>query len=551
MSRSRSPSLVFIVGGLLLVLIGLFLLTHRQPADQTARPVADDDKPGPSARISSTTSVDPSDEADEAVPHAATIARLAEKLASRLTHPATRAHEAVLIFKNADGYRRFLARAAEAGVIVAGQIDALNIVRVRVRAYDTFSAELVARASDYGGVGANTFVEIPPAPEERASSRQFAVGDALPATLGVPPGTDTSTWGHGVTVAVLDGGAVPHPSLGSRLRYLDIGLGYAGTGESGRHGTAVAALVAGSDADTAGVAPAAGVLSIRVVNTDGKSDVFTVTQAIVAAVDAGATILNLSLGGYSTSEALNRAITYATDHGAIIVAAAGNDGAARLTWPAADPRVVSVGATDAAGHQTSFSNSAPQLHLTAPGLGIQTAGMDGGHISFSGTSASAPIVSGAIAALMSQSPGMTAAQAVQVLQTYSADGGAAGVDPDYGHGTLDLGWVLARDNRSRVDTTVSSHHYNPDTASLEIVVQNRSAAPATSLALTVDMNGTISRYTVPSIGAGGSLGVEIPVDATIAAGPITLRTRLDNPPGVVDALPANNTRGSLIDLAGR
>ena len=551
MSRPRSYSLLLTAGVLLLVLVILYFFTHRplpmEGGDHDLTPASDTppgvgtDQPTPGSLVAT----------DDNLALAATTAELAQKLSMRLTRPDTRAHEAILIFKTADGYARFLARAAAAGVIVAGQIDPLHIVRVRVRAYDAFAAELVARAADYGGVSANTFVQMPPVPEERASGRQFAVGNALLATLGVPAGTDTSAWGRGVTVAVLDGGAVPDPTLGARLRYLDIGLGYAGTGEGGHHGTAVAALVGGSAADAAGVAPAATVLSIRVLDTDEKSDAFTVTQGIVAAVDAGAQIVNLSLGGYGTSEPLARAIAYATDRGVIIVAAAGNDGVSRLVWPAADPRVVSVGATDATGRQANFSNSGPQLHLTAPGVGIQTAALNNERALFSGTSASAPVVSGAIAVLLSQSPGLTAAQAVEILQTYSDDGGAAGEDPNYGHGTLDLGWALARADATRIDTAISDHHYNPDTASLEIVLQNRGARPAANLTLTVDLNGRVTTYPVSTLAAGRSTTVPVAVDAATAAGPITLRTRLDNADGVTDAIPANNTRASLIDLAGR
>ncbi len=552
MSRSRPFPLLATAGGLLLVLIGLFFLTHRRPVTPPSSASTDASDPASTSSFAPAyASTDLATDPDENLSQAAHVAALAEKLATHLNHPSTRAHEAVLVFKTADGYRRFLARAAQAGVIIAGQIDALNIVRVRVRAYDTFAAELVARAADYGGIGANTFVELPPPPEERAIARQVAVGNTLLATLGVPTGTDTSAWGRGITLAILDGGAVPHPTLGARLRYLDIGLGYAGTGATGQHGTAVAALAAGSAADTPGVAPAATVLSIRVTNTDDKSDVFTVTQAIVAAVDAGAQVVNLSLGGYSTSEALNRAIAYAGDRGVVIVAAAGNDGASRLTWPAADPRVVSVGATDGRGVQTDFSNSGPLLQLTAPGLGIQTAGLDNDVTHFSGTSASAPIVSGAIVALMSQTPGLTAAAAVEILRTHSADGGATGVDPNYGHGTLDLGWALARNDPARVDIAVSSHHYDPETASLEVVLQNRGALPAARLTLTVDLNGRVSTHTVPLMEAGRSIAVPLPIDEATAAGPIALRTRLDNPEGVIDARPDNNSRGTLIDLAGR
>lgn len=555
MSRSRSDSLLLISGVLLLILVGLFFLTHRslEPDPAPSVSTASTESPANSSASASPTADSPAPAAptDSDLALNATTAELSQKLSTRLTRPDTRAHEAVLLFKNADGYRRFLARAAQVGVIVAGQIDALNVVRVRVRAYDTFAADLVARAADYGGISANTFVSMPPPPAERLVTRQVGVGNNLLATLGVPAGTDTSTWGRGITIAVLDGGAVPDPTLGARLRYLDIGLGYAGTGASGLHGTSVASIVAGSAADAPGIAPASTVLSIRVIDTDDKADVFTVTQGIVAAVDGGAQLINLSLGGYSMSDVLTRAITYATDKGVVIIAAAGNDGINRLVWPAADPRVVSVGATDATGRQASFSNSGPQLRLTAPGIGIQAAALANQRAPFSGTSAATPVVTGALAALLSQTPGLTATQAVALLQTYSDDGGAAGTDPNYGSGTVDLGWALARADTTRTDTAVSSHYYDADTASLEVVVQNRSARPAANLTLAIELNDRASTIAIPALSAGQSLAVPIPLDAATAAAPITLRTRLDNPEGVTDASPANNTRASRIDLSGR
>ncbi len=552
MSRSR-PTLFLATGGVLLLLV-LFLLTHRRPSPPP-EPVALNMSSGSASphtldsRALRTASdlLPPTDIDDPS--QADSVAALSQKLATHLTRPNTRAHEAILVFKNADGYRRFLGHAAESGVIVVAQIDPLNIVRVRIRAYDTFAARLVARAADFGGVSANAFIEFPPPPAARATGPAFGVGDALLPSVGLPAHTDTSDWGRGVTIAILDGGALPHPTLGARLRYLDIGLGYAGTGTSGQHGTAVAALAAGASADTPGLAPAASLISIRVSDTDSKSDVFTVTQAIVAAVDAGAQVINLSLGGYSTSSALDRAIAYATARGVVLVAAAGNDGASRPTWPAADPRVVSVGATDATGLLAPFSNSGPHLHLTAPGVGIQTAAPDNGSTVFSGTSASAPLVTGAIAALMSQTPGLTAARAVEILRNHSADGGAPGADPDYGHGTLDLGWALARNDLNRLDAAVSGHHYNPDTGALEIVLQNRSARPATQLTLTIELNGNTSTRAIPVLSPGQSLAVPVPFNATATG--LTLRTRLDHPEGITDAVPANNTRATRLELPSR
>ena len=533
---------------IILLVIGavlLWLLWHFTPRRAEAG------RPEPAVVFTSQASgpAEIDDSASRDFARAENAAALAEKLGRRLTRAGVRAHEAVLVFKNADGYRRFLLRASQTGVEVLGKIDPLSIARVRVRAYDTFASELLAHAADYGGVAANTFIQAPPVPDDRTAHPQVPVRGNLLATLGVT--TDNSTWGQGVTIAVLDGGVSPDVTLGGgRLRYLDIGLGYNDVGADSAHSTGVAALAAGSSADAHGVAPAASILSVRVTSTDGKSDAFTVTQAIVAAVDAGVQIINVSMGGYATSEALDRGIGYAVDHGVVIVAAAGNDQAYRLTWPAADPRVVSVGAVDATGQQVNFSNSGPQLRLTAPGYGIQTAGLNGERTLFSGTSASAPVVSGAIAAVMSETPGLTAAQAVQVLQTHADDGGPAGVDPDYGNGVVDLGWAMARNDPARADVAISANTYDAETATFAIVIQNRGARGADGLTLTADVNGAAGTYAVPSLAPGVSIAVKLPVEPAQLArgGRFVLRTELVLPSGFIDQIPANNRRASVLVL---
>ena len=539
MKGKTEISILFIIG---LALALLLAWLHLHPADTP--PALTTPASSPVSEPTTAAGTIPND-ATLTVDDTASV--LAAKLNRRFTRADARPHEAVLIFKNDDGYRRFLARAAQTGVEVLAQIDPLWVVRVHVRAYDTLAAELLAHAADYGGVAANTLVQAPPVPEERTAHSEVPVRNTLLATLGVT--TDNSTWGHGVTIAVLDSGALSDVTLGGgRLQYLDIGLGYTGPADDSLHGTAVSALAAGSSPDARGVAPAAGILSIRVTDTDGKSDAFTVTQAIVAAVDAGAKIINISMGGYSTSEALDRAVAYADAHGTVIVAAAGNDQASRLAWPAANPRVISVGAVDANGRQVSFSNSGEQLHLTAPGYGIQTAGANGTRILFSGTSASAPVVSGAIAAVMSETPSLTAVQAVQILQTHADDSGPAGDDPDYGHGVLDLGWAMARNDPTRADIAISSHAYDTESSTISVVIQNRGSATASGMTLTTELDGKTGNYSVPSLAPGGVTSISLPLDPAQLAreSRIVLRTQLVLPSGFVDQFPANNTRASVL-----
>lgn len=467
-----------------------------------------------------------------------------------------RAKESLLTFKDAEAYRRFLARAKAAGLTILGELPGLRTIRVSYDSLDALRAELAKNAADYAGLSANTLVNIPSGPstptkEDRAAITQIPFGNTALPFLGVP--TEHSTWGKGVTIAVLDTGVLPDSTFGSgRLRTLDIGYGtVAGRGEDDGHGTAVAALAAGASADAPGVAPSANLLSIRVTDASGTSDTFTVAQAILAATDAGAKVINVSLGGYSTNATLDAAIAYATERGAIIVAAAGNDQAAQLAWPAADSRVISVGAVDRAGQQVTFSNSGPQLSITAPGYGVQTAWQDGQRVYVDGTSASAPLVSGAIAAALSQNSTLTPATAAQLVVQTASDAGAPGADANYGNGILNLDWAMNRHTTGHYDTAIASHYYDAANNQMQFVVQNRSAAAVAGLQLSLNTTGGTTASTlisVPSLAAGESYIATVPVDnaALKTAGTLTYATQLTNPPGLTDSAPANNRKSSTL-----
>ncbi|MBL9211111.1 MAG: S8 family serine peptidase [Opitutaceae bacterium] len=473
-------------------------------------------------------------------------------LARALRAGDVRTREAVLTFRDDEALQRFLARALPAGLTVVDRLDRLRAVRVRFDSLDELRRELRARGPDVSGAEANPLIGLPspPAREDRAAVNHVPFGNETLAAIGAA--ADRSTWGRGTTIAILDTGVAGDATFGTgRLRTLDLGLGTApGAGADDGHGTAVAALAAGAAGDAAGVAPAAGVLGIRVTDASGVSDLFTLSRAIVAAVDAGAQVINISLGGYATGPVLDAAIDYATRNGAVLVAAAGNDQAAQLAWPAADPRVISVGAVDRLEQQVTFSNSGAQLQLTAPGYGVQTAWLDGQRVQVSGTSASAPVVAGAIAAVMSQFPSLTAAQAAELLVSTANDGGTPGADPAYGRGILNVATALNRNNAAYVDTAVSSLTYDAATGQMQIVVQNRSGRSITGLALSINAGGSTQTQVVPSLSPGETHVARVPVsDSTLqAAGRLTISTRLTNPAGAVDQVPANNTRASVLTV---
>lgn len=472
-------------------------------------------------------------------------AEWARLLRTRLNHERARPGEAVLTFRDTGARRRFLERVAMSGVVVLDGIDGLDVVRVRVGDYEAFARELAGHGGDYLGIGANAVfaAPVPPVADARAARVNAPVGADLLAALGVEAGG--AEWGRGVLIAILDGGTARDVTFGERVSYADVGYGRL---PAGSHGTSVAALAAGAAPDARGVAPAAEVLSIRVTTADGTSDAFAVARGIFAAVEAGARVINISLGGYATSSVLGEAVEYALAAGVAVVAAAGNDQAAALMWPAAYPGVLSVGAVDAVGRQAMFSNSGEGLKLTAPGYAVRTAGENGERILFSGTSASAPVVAGAIAALLSQSPDLGALEAAEILMGHANDGGPAGRDPDYGRGSVNLGWALDRMNDLRSDPAISALNPRMADGAIDVVVQNRGARFVTGLELVVSAGGATERRPLPMLDVGASLTATFMPTGTAREpdGSIRVLAELILPAGFRDDAPANNRASGLL-----
>lgn len=482
---------------------------------------------------------------------ARTLLEMLQRLAAERER---RAREALLAFKDDAALQRFLDRAGKNGLTVIDRLDGLRTVRVRYEGLGALQDDLLQHADDYAEIAGNALMHIPSAParEKRTNQEQIPFGNDTLAFLGAEG--DRNGWGRGVTIAIIDSGVAADATFGDRLRRVDVGRGLnPGSGDGDGHGTAVAALAAGMSSDAAGVAPSASLLSIRVTDGEGLSDVFTVSRAILAAVDAGAKIVNVSLGGHTTNGTLNAAIAYATERGALIIAAAGNDQAAQLAWPAADNRVVSVGAVDKAEQQVSFSNSGPQLKLSAPGLGVQTAWLDGQRAYVDGTSASAPLVSGAVAAVISQNPSLTPQQAAELVIATANDAGAPGADPAFGGGILNLGWAMNRHTPGYVDTAIASHYFDAENQQMLFVVQNRSSQAVTGLHLDVSTHQTARRYTVPNLAAGESYVAKTPVDAAALKSGKSVRfsTQLSTPAGLTDRVPTNNQRASVLALPTR
>src|SRR6266404_2043441 len=270
-----------------------------------------------------------------------------------------------------------------------------------------------------------------------------------------------ATRGEGVTVAVIDTGIYPVDDLEpSRLVK---GWNFVGHNDDARddhaHGTHVAGTVAqstGNGKGVAGMAPRARLMPIKVLSAFGSGTSHDIAEGIRWAVDHGARVLNLSLGGGARSLAMESAVAYARRKGAIVVCAAGNSGSRGVSFPAAYPGAFAVSAVGPKGFAAPYTTFGPQVRLAAPG-GDKSLGEEAGVLQetlaegsttesafrwFQGTSMATPHVAGAAALVMSL--GVSSPGAVEALLRSTARKPPAD-DPDrYGAGLLDAAAAVRR-----------------------------------------------------------------------------------------------------------
>jgi subtilisin family serine protease len=252
------------------------------------------------------------------------------------------------------------------------------------------------------------------------------------------------TRGAGIVVAVVDTGIAPAPDLEGRLLAgWNVVEGTTDATDDNGHGTHVAGTIA-ENADNglaeAGLAPEVSLLPVKVLDASGGGTDSDVAGGIVWAADHGARVLNLSLGGASSSRVLSDAVRYATTHGVLVVAAAGNESGA-VGYPARIASVLGVGAVDSSLARASFSNTGTGLDLVAPGVGIvqQTLGDTPGSFvdaTYSGTSMATPFVTAAAALVLASKPKTTPASVLRLLERTAQDLGVAGRDDETGYGLV-------------------------------------------------------------------------------------------------------------------
>lgn len=201
------------------------------------------------------------------------------------------------------------------------------------------------------------------------------------------------------------------------------------------HGTAVAGLLHL-------IAPEAHIMPLKAFGPDGTATLDAVVSAIYYAVDNGANVLNLSFSATESSQALRDAIRYAVRHGVVVVASAGNDNSTEVVYPGAYRPVLNTASVDAQNLKATFSNYGHTVSLAAPGVGLITIYPDNHWAAVSGTSFSAPLVSGE-AALLYQLFHNGLGVDGRVVST-SNDDIAGNVHRSLGHGLIDVDRALTR-----------------------------------------------------------------------------------------------------------
>ncbi|KCZ46675.1 MULTISPECIES: S8 family peptidase [unclassified Hyphomonas] len=250
------------------------------------------------------------------------------------------------------------------------------------------------------------------------------------------------------------------------------------------HGTFTSGLIAAevnNGIGMTGLNPYARIMVLKAVNNFGRTRTAYVTDAIRYAVDNGARVINLSLGGPSALELETAALDYAAQNDVLVVVAAGNEGQDLADYAFVNhPAVITVAAIGRNGERSTYSNWGPQVSIAAPGEDILSlraratdtlmnitdaykpgsaiVGPDKRYYRATGTSFAAPFVTGGASLLWSRNPSLTANQVRQALLQSAKDIGASGVDQFTGHGALDIGAAFAADPNASIVAEISSVH---------------------------------------------------------------------------------------------
>jgi hypothetical protein len=289
---------------------------------------------------------------------------------------------------------------------------------------------------------------------QQAAQSVISKGDPAQYTLAKLriPQAHTVTKGDNVLVAVIDSGIdVTHPELNGVIAGTFAAFDPMEKPHS--HGTAIAgAIAAQARLRLMGCAPAVRILAIkafREADFGAEGTSFNIFKGLEYAVAQGAQVINMSFAG-PRDPLLERSIAAAHERGIVLVAAVGNAGPnSAPLYPAADPRVIAVTATDATDKLFAAAVRGNHVAVAAPGVDIALLAPGGSFQFASGTSFAAAHVTAVIALLLERNARLTPGAVRQLLLSTARPLAAKGRDELFGSGLVDAFQALSALQRTR------------------------------------------------------------------------------------------------------
>lgn len=230
------------------------------------------------------------------------------------------------------------------------------------------------------------------------------------------------SYGTGIKVAIFDTGidlGNPDLQVTGGASFVE---GITSYDDDNGHGTAMAGILAAlqNEQGLLGVTPEVSLYSVKVLDQNGVGYYSNIINGIQWAIDNDIDIITMSFGGTQYSNILRDAIQEGVNNDILIIAASGNEGSSAINYPANYNEVVCVGAVDSQNNMAPFSNRGEEMDIVAPGVNVQTIGLNNSLITVSGTSAAVPHVAGIAAQLWNIKNEMTSEQ-IKGLLYISAD----------------------------------------------------------------------------------------------------------------------------------
>jgi subtilisin family serine protease len=342
------------------------------------------------------------------------------------------------------------------GATVADEIQQLRIKRIKVPAHVLETVrEALSHNPHVEFIENNFLAEASTTPNDSYYPSQWH----LPK-INAPSGWDITSGSESMPIAIIDSGVDPdHPDLVGKLI---TGYNFLGSNTDTHdvlgHGTAVAGTAAATTNNITGVAGIAcdnPIMPLVVLNSSNYASYYDISRAITYAVDHGVRVLNISIGGSSSSSTLQSAVDSAWNKGALIFASAMNNNTSTPYYPAACNHVVAVSATTSTDTKASFSSFGTWVDISAPGASIYTTKDGGGYGYWNGTSFASPLTAGLAALIWSINPLLTNSQVYDILTQNADDLGTLGFDQYFGFGRINSlrSLLAAMDTAPATDTT--------------------------------------------------------------------------------------------------